>query len=104
MAAILKRAAEVKHCCDKMTDAIRESMEKVIDYDMLTREYFLEINKLAYKMYFCPFCNHAFGKELVSEYFDILEKEYGIDCPDLTNFSNVPEDFWTDAWWIKRGL
>ena len=42
--------------------------------------------------------------DLTWDYFNLLEEEYNIENPDLENFSNIPEEFKTDAWWKKRGL
>ena len=61
-------------------------------------------NKHVRDIHFCPWCAKTIPSRLNKEYFDILEKEYDIEVPDLENFSNVPEDFKSDLWWIKRNL
>ena len=53
---------------------------------------------------YCPFCGAKLPKELSDEWFDILEKEYGIDDPHDSQRDKVPAEFWTDEWWKKRGL
>lgn len=36
-------------------------------------------------------------------YEDSLEKAVGKDCCDIAE-EEIPEEFKTDEWWIKRGL
>jgi hypothetical protein len=77
----------------------------IIEYDALFREYLFNISEnSAVQLYFCPWCGVKFKKRLSNEYFDILEKEYGVTIPDLDNFTNIPDEFKTDEWWKKRGL
>ena len=53
---------------------------------------------------FCPFCGTKFLKELSDEWYEILAKEYGIESPSYDDRDKVPQEFWTDEWWKKRGL
>ncbi|MBP9791627.1 MAG: hypothetical protein KBC27_00220 [Rickettsiales bacterium] len=89
-------------CCEKMGFAINK--EHIIDYDDCVRNYNLCGDKRDYAILYCPWCGKDLGKRLNWEYFEILAKEYGIEDPDFVNFTNVPEEFKTDAWWKKRGL
>jgi hypothetical protein len=37
-------------------------------------------------------------------WFEILEKEYGLERPISKDKDSVPQEFLTDEWWKKRGL
>ena len=92
-------------CCDAMNSAITE--EKIIEYDMVDRSYGILFGKRSIRMLnFCPWCGNKLGKILNNEIFSVLENEYGIkkEKADIYNFTNIPEEFWTDEWWKKRGL
>jgi len=59
------------------------------------------------KIDFCPHCGIKLPQELSDLWFDILEKEYGIDspfCPDPEDEKKFPAEFLTDKWWINRKL
>ena len=58
-----------------------------------------------YAVHYCPNCGFKFPKDVVDEWMDILEKEYGIDDPyDSKQKKLIPKEFKTDEWWKKRGL
>jgi hypothetical protein len=104
LATIKNREQEIEHCCKKMKHAIKESKGEVIDYDMVRRDYSITIKPCAYDVKFCPFCGKATKKTLTDELSDTLSKEYRISSPDFIEYSNIPDEFLTDEWWIKRGL
>jgi hypothetical protein len=92
-------------CCEKMSRAV--NIKHIIDYEDYMRNYNLlchDSDKVVYNIAYCPWCGKDLGKALNWEYFETLAKEYGIEDPDFINFTNVPEEFKTDAWWKKRGL
>ena len=95
-------------CCDQMKKAIDRNIVSHFDamreYDLILTEAMGYKAGTACEISHCPWCGTFLGKTLNREYFDILEKEYGIEIPDLENFTNVPEEFRTDEWWKKRGL
>ncbi|MBP9791625.1 MAG: hypothetical protein KBC27_00210 [Rickettsiales bacterium] len=92
----------VELCCKKMSFAVNK--EHIIDHEDNVRNYNIRGRKRNYNIAYCPWCGKDLGKALNWEYFEILAKEYGIEDPDFVNFTNVPEEFKTDAWWKKRGL
>ena len=53
---------------------------------------------------YCPWCGAKLPKELSDEWYDILKKEYNIADPVVEDREKVLAEFWTDAWWKKRGL
>ncbi len=89
-------------CCGSMYKSIKE---KVIEYEMIDRTYCIPFRTNSIMVLsFCPWCGYKLKPSLHREFYEILEKEYGISIPDITNFSNLPEEFKTDEWWKKRGL
>ena len=93
-----------KFCCKTMKEAI--TTYGAISLEEEVRGYFIKAStkRISLALAFCPFCGDKLGKRLNAEYYDILEKEYGIDDPDRFTLTNVPEEFKTDEWWRKRGL
>ena len=85
--------------------------ENAIYYEPVFRTYAIRYN-INYKtdtgrismLDYCPWCKSRIPSSLNKKCFEVLEKEYGISNPDLDDFTNVPEEFQTDAWWKKRGL
>ncbi len=55
---------------------------------------------------YCPWCGKKLPISLREKYFDILEKEYGLDIAlgDIEDNPNIPEEFKSDEWWKKRKL
>lgn len=93
----------LKFCCESMEQAI--NVDKIIYYGKLFRQYSIDIDELSTKaIFYCPWCSSKIPSSLNREYFDILKNEHGIETPDTTNFTNVPEEFKTDKWWKKHGL
>lgn len=92
-------------CCEKIEYSINNN--KIIEYDNLMRDYAINVSKQScMTINFCPWCGVDLPKPLNEEYFKFLRKDYNIRCEDadLTNFTNIPEEFQTDEWWKKRGL
>jgi hydrogenase maturation factor len=94
-------------CCDLMYESIIE--DKTISYNQIVRHYGLHYIlpndiKCVSHLSYCPFCGSKIPKDLVREIFEILRKDYGIEDPDICEFTNVPEEFKTDEWWKKRGI
>ena len=94
----------LKHefCCNEMYNAV---VDNIVDYEKMDRSYDLPCkNGTVKEIAFCPWCGSKLPKDLIDEYYEILEKEFNITVVDHTHFSNVPEEFKTDEWWKKRGL
>lgn len=97
------------HCCEQMQTSVDDERVQ-IGYEPIYREYFIP---LLYKgkiiaiqcLNCCPWCAKKLPTNLTDEWFEILQKEYGLDDPDSKEQSKlVPEEFKTDEWWKKRGL
>ncbi len=77
----------------------------ILTYYPREREYMLNhVGNMGTDIRFCPYCGKKMPKELSDEWYDILEKEYGIKDPIHCDKKQVPQEFWTDEWWKKRGL
>ena len=81
--------------------------DTIVVYYPRAREYIIFYSKKSgcYIQY-CPWCGRELPKELADQWYDILEKEYGlIDVnPGDYHDKRIPKEFWTDEWWKKRGL
>lgn len=98
-----------KHCCNFMSEFISDKRVN-IGYRSKFRKYFIP---LSYEgeitaiqcIYYCPWCGEKLPTSLTNKWFEILEKEYGLDDPDgKAQKKLIPEEFKTDKWWKKRGL
>lgn len=111
---IIKILLKVTHCCLEMESAVENSIESPLVYNARMRDYTITAPKAlmkrneiwtGYGIKFCPFCSATLPKDLTSIWFEILEKEYGIDDPyDDEQKKCIPQEFMTDEWWKKRGL
>ena len=93
-------------CLDMDLMLTKEEPVYKIGYNPHIREYFLEsVEGYIRTIEYCPWCGSQLPKSLGDEWFDILEKEYGLDLPDIPQQrKKVPAEFKTDEWWKKRGL
>lgn len=105
---------EKKHCCETM-ERILERGDSALKYQDFTRSYYIEevistngqisvgaSNGITY----CPWCATKLPEPLFDELNEVLEKEYNLK-PDIWNTEKeqfIPQEFWTDEWWKKRGL
>ena len=96
-------------CCKDLKYFL-EDKKHIFKYNKKFREYYL--NDTKYSQYsiitlsYCPFCGNTLPTNLRNEFFDALEREYGLEVSlgDLQDSSLIPEEFKTDEWWKKRGL
>ena len=96
---------EVKDCGSRVDFCTHRNGDVIISYYPKTREYLSSHSEeTGCDINYCQWCGKKMPKSLVDEWFDILEKEYGITDPNHTEADKVPEEFKTDAWWRKRGL
>ena len=78
-----------------------------IGYRSRYRDYYIPLlNQSAIQgIFYCPWCGTKLPKDLLDEYFDILEKEYSIDDPRRAEEAGILlEEFKSDEWWKKRNL
>jgi predicted RNA-binding Zn-ribbon protein involved in translation (DUF1610 family) len=107
---------KIKFCCQDLPNKSEDGIvhfyctrtgETIIQYKPRSREYLIiHSEELGTHMEYCPYCGKKMPKELTDEWYDILEKEYGlIDVnPGDYHDKRIPKEFWTDEWWKKRGL
>ena len=93
------------HCCLTMDRGL-VSDTNVLAYSPDFREYGIKIPKTTgyIGIDYCMFCGKKLPIPLRHEWFDILEKEYGLERPCTGDKKKVPKEFLTDEWWKKRGL
>jgi len=102
-----------KICCDVMEQSLNVTCEIHADphdcpdclviYNAKFREYGIPIRdggSTKSIISYCPWCGTKLQKPLRSEWFDILEK-LGFDDPPT---QDIPEEFKSDQWWVKRNL
>jgi len=91
-------------CCIDMNLHIHEK-EEIMGYHKPSRSYVIKVGEFTtQEIKFCPWCGTKLPKELLDEWYDILEKEYNITDPLGDERSKVPTEFKTDEWWKKRRL
>jgi len=75
-------------------------------YSPKYREYNIKLPNFSggAAMDYCVFCGQQFPFSVRCEWFDILREEYCLESPCEEDKKKVPEEFWTDEWWKKRGL
>jgi hypothetical protein len=106
-----KRVAEKRrnykgpHCCLTM-DAELSRGDALLYYSLRFREYGVKIPNSTggMLMNYSICCGKKVPESVRDEWYDILEKEYGLERPDGEDKKKVPAEFWTDEWWKKRGL
>ncbi|HEX4069227.1 MAG TPA: hypothetical protein VHX42_03960 [Candidatus Babeliales bacterium] len=52
----------------------------------------------------CPWCGTHLRTDLRDKWYEILTKEYQIDPDDEKQKKSIPQEFYSDEWWKKRGL
>jgi hypothetical protein len=97
------------HCCLIMDYNVNKSSSENVSpcfYNPKFREYYLQETrgKGSRKINFCPYCGTKLPQDLSDLWFDILEKELGLDPWIPKQRKKIPADFLTDEWWKKRGL
>ena len=93
------------YCCGALQYEV-ENKYCPVEYSQKWREYTIRDFSSTSKslMLFCPNCGTKLPTSLRDEWFDILEKEYGLEDPLYDDKEKVSQEFLTDEWWKKRGL
>ncbi len=101
-----KQFQDCKHCCEKMKFHLDEQ-DIYLDYNPVFREYFIDLRRSLHAIqciWFCPWCGKSLPSDIRREWFDIMEKEYGLEDPRGEQEHLVPEEFKSDEWWKKLDL
>jgi hypothetical protein len=93
-----------KFCCEDLLYVITNPRTS-ISYDPIDRRFCIEGDQ-GLKIDYCPWCAKKLPKDLREEWFETLEREYGIetDVGEARDRTDIPQEFWSDEWWKKRGL
>jgi hypothetical protein len=101
------------YCCDTMQlwlqdlDCPLKYIAHLRFYSMSAPKSMVKKNEVwpGYTVQYCPNCGTQLPNHVVGEWMNILEKEYGIDNPyNPKQKKLIPQEFFTDKWWKKRGL
>lgn len=103
----------MNYCCEDIKILI-EDQETPFEYDPKIREYsivekpkaFRQKNELTigYSIAYCPRCGEKYPENLRDEWFDIIEKKFGIYGLLDKKIKQLPIEFTTEEWWRKRGF
>ena len=94
------------HCCERMAMLLGDP-KMPLEYFLIAREYGITLkhSPAIQGIGYCPWCEKRLPKSVREEFFNILEKEYGIEPAfDIQKDPNIPVEFKSDEWWKKRGL
>lgn len=91
------------YCCGALNYQIEDKYCPV-NYNKKWREYSIRdfSSTSVSLMVFCPNCGTKLPSSLRDNWFDILEKEYGIDDPMEDDKKKVPKEFLSEEWWKLR--
>lgn len=96
-----------KFCCEDLVWAC----EKYVKYSDIERSFSIyEKGSSKYGLYIdcCPFCGEKLPKHLVDELWNTILEELGpdylVDDDGNPPKKELPSEFQSDEWWIKRGL
>lgn len=102
--------SENVHCCEDMNQALADG-RAAIRYSPKVREYSLpELGPeslVIHLIQFCPWCGDRLPTPLRRELFNEVHRLLGIEA-NISDFHDrnpdIPQEFFTDEWWRKRGL
>jgi hypothetical protein len=91
-------------CCEDMQRLVGNQRTSVT-YKAIDRRFVIE-GDLGLEMDYCPWCGTKLPENLREEWFETLEREYGIetDIGEARDRTDIPQEFWSDEWWKKRSL
>lgn len=98
------------HCCDMMAMMIDHAGIPIFYSEIFRKYHMVRMFKQVIVDYivflYCPWCRRELPKNLVTQYNEIVQKEYGINVReiDINCAYDLPEEFKSDEWWKKRGL
>ena len=98
-----------QHCCELMSIFLIDPRIQLF-YSEVYREYdipLLHKNTITalQALFYCSWCGEKLPESLRDQWFETLEKEYGLDDPWSDEQEKlVPQEFTTDEWWKKRNL
>ena len=100
-------ALSTQECCVEMAMFLGNPNDP-IGYNPVFREFYIEDTKTqsVITMEYCAWCGAKLPLPLRDNYYDILEKEYGLvlTLSGIKDNSKVPVEFKSDEWWKKRKL
>lgn len=98
----------INWCCSKMEEAVY-SLQFPIELEIITRTFCVSsmwpYGGRGLKLDYCPWCAKPLP-DLEEKRWEILETEYGVQRSDDIYKADpkIPSEFYTEDWWVKRGL
>lgn len=93
-----------RFCCGHMEWYALDEPEELLHICVMIRTYGLVLpDKTGTEIRYCPWCGVKLPKDLDDEWAETLEKEYGIENPSYIDDEDLPQEFLTEEWWVKRG-
>ena len=96
----------IKFCCRNLETHCEEvkytDSSTFIEYHRQTRSFWIVggIQMIAC----CPFCGKRLPKELGLEWIHLVEEQFGEKYLSPPKMYELPQEWLTDEWWVKRGL
>jgi hypothetical protein len=93
------------HCCLAMQSSVVGD-RNTLHYRKRYCEYGVTVPKSTgyILMDYCIFCGKKLPPSLQYDWFDVLEREYGLKFPLKKDKHLIPQEFLTDEWWKNRRL
>lgn len=96
----------IKFCCRNLETHCESEeyadSDAFIECDIITRSFW--IVGIGHMISHCPFCGKKFPKELGLEWIHLVEEQFGEEYLSSPKMYELPEEWLTDEWWVKRGL
>lgn len=95
------------HCCEWMTEHTHDPDLPLL-YQPVFRRHIIPLRGLTaafQQIFYCPWCGTKLPESLEDTYYEILQKEHGIN-PEfvLEHDRRIPQEFKSNEWWKKRRL
>ena len=94
----------IEICCDSFIFHCEEEKYRdschFMTYDRRIRKFSVGV----YVISCCPFCGKRFPKELGLEWIHLVEEQFGEKYLSPPKMYELPQEWLTDEWWVKRGL
>ena len=94
----------IKFCCRTLELTCEEEKYSDSNQFIICRRNIRSFSICNLVISYCPFCGKKFPKELGLEWIHLVEKEFGEEYLSPPKMYELPEEWLTDEWWVKREL
>ena len=96
----------IEFCCYPFEISCEETKytdsNTFIEYHRQTRSFWIVGGRQMIAC--CPFCGKKLPKELGLEWIHLVEEQFGEEYLSPPKMYELPQEWLTDEWWVKRGL